>query len=408
MGLIVQKYGGSSVADVEKIRTVARRVIDTKAAGNDIVAIVSAMGKTTDNLIALAKQVVDNPPDREMDMLLATGEQQSIALLAMAIQSMGHGAVSFTGPQVGILTDGSFSRSRIKAVKEDRIRAELDKGNAVIVAGFQGASIDGQITTLGRGGSDTTAVAVAAALGAEMCDIFTDVDGVYTADPRVVPDARRLKAIAYEEMVELASLGAKVLHSRAVVLAWKYQTPLRVRSTFKQDEGTLVVNDTQALDMERFVVSGVAVDKNQAKISLIGVPDKPGVAATIFGILGKAGIVIDMIIQNVSRDGRSDISFTVPRTDLHKTMAASAEICQETGTEEALSDENIAKVSIVGIGMQSHSGVASQMFEALANQNINIQMISTTEIKVSCVIELDRADDAARALHHQYGLSGNS
>ena len=408
MGLIVQKYGGSSVADVEKIRAVARRVIDTKAAGNDMVVIVSAMGKTTDNLIALAKQVVNNPPDREMDMLLATGEQQSIALLAMAIQSMGHGAVSFTGPQVGILTDSSFSRSRIKAVKEDRIRAELDKGNAVIVAGFQGASIDGQITTLGRGGSDTTAVAVAAALGAEVCDIFTDVDGVYTADPRVVPDARRLKAISYEEMVELASLGAKVLHSRAVELAWKYQTPLRVRSTFKQDEGTLVVNDTQALDMEQFVVSGVAVDKNQAKVSLIGVPDEPGVAAKIFGILGEAGIIIDMIIQNVSRDGRSDISFTVPRTDLHKTMSASAEICDETGGEKALSDENIAKVSIVGIGMQSHSGVAAQMFEALANQDINIQMIATSEIKVSCVIQLERADDAARALHQQYGLSGGS
>ena len=408
MGLIVQKYGGSSVADVEKIRAVARRVIDTKAAGNDMVVIVSAMGKTTDNLIALAKQVVNNPPDREMDMLLATGEQQSIALLAMAIQSMGHGAVSFTGPQIGILTDSSFSRSRIKAVKEDRIRAELDKGNAVIVAGFQGASIDGQITTLGRGGSDTTAVAVAAALSAEVCDIFTDVDGVYTADPRVVPDARRLKAISYEEMVELASLGAKVLHSRAVELAWKYQTPLRVRSTFKQDEGTLVVNDTQALDMEQFVVSGVAVDKNQAKVSLIGVPDEPGVAAKIFGILGEAGIIIDMIIQNVSRDGRSDISFTVPRTDLHKTMSASAEICDETGGEKALSDENIAKVSIVGIGMQSHTGVAAQMFEALANQDINIQMIATSEIKVSCVIELDRADDAARALHQQYGLSGGS
>lgn len=408
MGLIVQKYGGSSVADVEKIRAVARRVIDTKAAGNDMVVIVSAMGKTTDNLIALAKQVVDNPPDREMDMLLATGEQQSIALLAMAIQSMGHGAVSFTGPQIGILTDSSFSRSRIKAVKEDRIRAELEKGNAVIVAGFQGASIDGQITTLGRGGSDTTAVAVAAALSAEVCDIFTDVDGVYTADPRVVPDARRLKAISYEEMVELASLGAKVLHSRAVELAWKYQTPLRVRSTFKQDEGTLVVNDTQALDMEQFVVSGVAVDKNQAKVSLIGVPDEPGVAAKIFGILGEAGIIIDMIIQNVSRDGRSDISFTVPRTDLHKTMSASAEICDETGGEKALSDENIAKVSIVGIGMQSHTGVAAQMFEALANQDINIQMIATSEIKVSCVIQLERADDAARALHQQYGLSGGS
>ena len=408
MGLIVQKYGGSSVADVEKIRGVARRVVETKEAGHDVAVVVSAMGKTTDNLIALAKQIQENPPDREMDMLLSTGEQQSIALLAMAIQSMGHGAVSFTGPQVGILTDGSFSRSRIKTVREERIRAELERGNAVIIAGFQGASIDGQITTLGRGGSDTTAVAVAAAMRAEVCDIFTDVDGVYTADPRVVPDARRLKAITYEEMVELASLGAKVLHSRAVELAWKYKTPLRVRSTFKTDEGTLVVDDTQALDMERFVVNGVAADKNQAKIALIGVPDEPGVAAKVFGILGKDGIVIDMIIQNVSRDGRSDISFTVPRTDLHKAVSAAEEVRQATGAETALSDENIAKVSVVGIGMQSHSGVAAKVFQSLADQGINIQMISTSEIKISCVIALERADEAVRALHQAYGLGETS
>jgi aspartate kinase len=406
MSLVVQKYGGSSVADVEKIRNVAKRVVATRDEGHDVVVVVSAMGKTTDNLIRLAHEIAAEPTEREMDMLLATGEQQSIALLAIAVHALGRKAVSMTGLQVGIQTDGLFSQARIRAVNGARIRDELSQGSVVIVAGFQGTTIDGQITTLGRGGSDTTAVAVAAALRADVCDIFTDVDGVYTADPRVVPEARRLALITYEEMLELASLGAKVLHARSVELAWKFRMPLRVRSTFTQDEGTLVVDESMISDMERVVVSGVAADKNQAKVSLIDVPDRPGVAARIFRPLAEAGVVVDMIVQNIGRDGNTDISFTIARTDLPRTLRIAQRIREDIGASELQADEHIAKVSAVGIGMRSHSGIAARMFESLAERGINIQMISTSEIKISCVIDLDSADDAERILHQQFGLGG--
>jgi len=404
MSLIVQKYGGSSVADVEKIKNVAKRVVQTRLQGHDVVVVVSAMGKTTDNLIALAKQIHPEPPDRELDMLLATGEQQSIALLAMAIEALGFKAISMTGPQVGIITDGLFSKARITSVNDARIREALRAGQVVVVAGFQGSTVDGHITTLGRGGSDTTAVAVAAALNADVCDIYTDVDGVYTADPRIVKNARRLDVVTYEEMLELASLGAKVLHSRSVELAWKFRTPLRVRSTFTEDEGTLVVDESRLSNMERVVVSGVTADKNQSKLTLTDVPDRPGVAAALFEAVSRSGINVDMIVQNVGRDGNTDISFTVPRTDLSKALRDTEAVRKQIGATEILADENIAKVSAVGIGMKSHSGIAAQMFAALARENINIQMISTSEIKISCVIPLEAADRAVQVLHDAFGL----
>ncbi|MBM3216660.1 aspartate kinase, partial [Candidatus Poribacteria bacterium] len=317
----------------------------------------------------------------------------------------GEDTVSMTGPQVGIMTDGSFSKARIHRVNDARIREELGAGRVVVVAGFQGSTVDGHITTLGRGGSDTTAVAVAAALKADVCDIFTDVDGVYTADPRVVPEAKRLDVVTYEEMLELASLGAKVLHSRSVELAWKFRTPLRVRSTFTEDEGTLVVDESRIEDMERVVVSGVTADKNQAKITMLDVPDKPGVAAQIFESLADAGINVDMIVQNIGKDGNTDLSFTVPRTDIRKAIQRSQEVGKTVGAGEVTADETIAKVSAVGIGMKSHSGIAARMFSALADEKINIHMISTSEIKISCVIDASSADEAVRLLHRRFGLS---
>jgi len=402
MGIIVQKYGGSSVADAEKIKHVANRIVRTKEQGHDVVVVVSAMGKTTDELIALAKSISPNPPEREMDMLLATGEQVSIALVAMAIHELGHEAISLTGPQVGIITDSSFSKARIRHVNTDRIMESLRQGKIVVVAGFQGVTMDGHITTLGRGGSDTTAVALAAALGASVCDIFTDVDGVYTADPRIVRDARRIDVISYEEMLELASLGAKVLHSRSVELARKFNVPLRVRSTFSDDEGTRVIGETKM--MEDIVVSGVAADKNQAKISLIGVPDRPGVAAKVFQTLSANNINVDMIIQNASIEGITDMSFTVAETELHKAIEVVKGLKEELNFKGVVWDRNVAKVSAVGIGMRSHAGVAARMFKALADRGINIQMISTSEIKISCVIEKQFADQAVRAIHDAFEL----
>ncbi|MCD6505660.1 aspartate kinase [Candidatus Poribacteria bacterium] len=402
MGIIVQKYGGSSVADAEKIKHVANRIVRTKEQGHDVVVVVSAMGKTTDELIALAKSISPNPPEREMDMLLATGEQVSIALVAMAIHELGHEAISLTGPQVGIITDSSFSKARIRHVNTDRIMESLRQGKIVVVAGFQGVTMDGHITTLGRGGSDTTAVALAAALGASVCDIFTDVDGVYTADPRIVRDARRIDVISYEEMLELASLGAKVLHSRSVELARKFNVPLRVRSTFSDDEGTKVMGETKM--MEDIVVSGVAADKNQAKISLIGVPDRPGVAAKVFQTLSANNINVDMIIQNASIEGITDMSFTVAETELHKAIEVVEGLKEELNFKGVVWDRNVAKVSAVGIGMRSHAGVAARMFKALADRGINIQMISTSEIKISCVIEKQFADQAVRAIHDAFEL----
>ena len=403
MGLIVQKYGGSSVADAEKIRGVARRVVETAKAGHGVVAVVSAMGKTTDGLIRLAQEVTPTPPEREMDMLLATGEQVSIALLAMAIDALGHKARSFTGEQAGIRTDAAHTRARIVGIEGDKVRRALDEGCVAIVAGFQGATEADDITTLGRGGSDLTAVALAAALRADVCEIYTDVDGVYTADPNIVPEAKKLDRISYDEMLEMASLGAKVLQSRSVEFAKKYGVPVHVRSTFKRDPGTVVTREDP--NMEAVVVTGVAHARDQAKVTILGVPDRPGIAAQVFGTVSDHGIVVDMIVQNVSRDGLSDISFTVPRADRPTVVATLEEVAKKIGAESVTYDDRIAKVSIVGVGMRSHSGVAARMFRALSREGVNIHMISTSEIAVSCVIEDKYTELAVRALHDAFELA---
>jgi aspartate kinase len=399
MPLIVQKYGGSSVADPEKIRNVARRVA-ASASDHQVVVVVSAMGKTTDGLVSLAHQITPTPEPREMDMLLATGEQVTIGLLAMALQSLGHPASSFTGPQVGLVTDGAHTRARIKRITAERINRALDAGRVAVVAGFQGATEDGDITTLGRGGSDLTGVALAAALKADMCEIYTDVDGVYTADPNIVPDARKLARVAYDEMLEMASLGAKVLQSRSVEFAKKYGVPVHVRSTFKPDPGTLVTREEQ--EMEDAVVTGVTHDRSQSKISILRVPDRPGIAAQVFGAIAGHNIVVDMIVQNISRDGYTDMSFTVPRTDHRRAVAALEDVARTIGAQGVAQDERVAKVSIVGVGMRSHSGVASRMFGVLAQEGVNIQMISTSEIAISCVIEDKYTELAVRALHEAF------
>jgi aspartate kinase len=404
MGLIVQKYGGSSVADAEKIRGVARRVVETTKAGHGVVVVVSAMGKTTDGLIRLAHEVTPTPPEREVDMLLATGEQVSIALLAMAIHALGHKARSFTGEQAGIRTDAAHTRARIVGIDGDKVRRALDDGYVAIVAGFQGVTEEDDITTLGRGGSDLTAVALAAALRADVCEIYTDVEGVYTADPNIVPEARKLDRISYDEMLEMASLGARVLQSRSVEFAKKYGVPVHVRSTFKTDPGTLVTKEDP--HMEAVVVTGIAHDRGQAKVTIRGVPDRPGIAAQVFGAVSDHGIVVDMIVQNVSRDGHSDISFTVPRPDRPTVVATLEGVAQKIGAETVTYDDRIAKVSIVGVGMRSHSGVAARMFRALSRENVNIHMISTSEIAVSCVIEDKYTELAVRALHDTFELAG--
>jgi len=402
MALIVQKYGGSSVADAEKIRNVAHRVVETANAGHGVVVVVSAMGKTTDGLIRLAHEVTPTPPARELDMLLATGEQVSIALLAMAIDALGHKARSFTGEQAGIRTDAAHTRARIVGIDGDKVRRALDEGLIAIVAGFQGVTDEDDITTLGRGGSDLTGVALAAALHADVCEIYTDVDGVYTADPNLVPDARKLARISYDEMLEMASLGAKVLQARSVEFAKKYGVPVHVRSTFKADPGTLVTREDSR--MEAVVVTGIAHDRSQAKVTIRGVPDRPGIAAQVFGAVADHGIVVDMIVQNVSRETLSDISFTVPRADRPKVVATLEEVARRTRAEDVTFDDRIAKVSIIGVGMRSHSGVAARMFRALSEERINIQMISTSEIAVSCVIEDKYAELAVRALHEAFEL----
>jgi aspartate kinase len=404
MSLIVQKYGGSSVADAAKIKTVAQRVALTVKDGHGVVVVVSAMGKTTDELIHLAHEITPRPNERELDILLATGEQVSIALLAMAIEALGHKARSFTGEQAGIRTDAAHTRARIVGIDGDKVRRALDDGHVAIVAGFQGvAADDGDVTTLGRGGSDLTAVALAAALPADVCEIYTDVDGVYTADPSIVPEARKLDRISYDEMLEMASLGARVLQSRSVEFAKKYGVPVHVRSTFKPDPGTLVTREDP--NMEAVMVTGIAHDRSQAKVTIRRVPDRPGIAAQVFGTVAEQGIVVDMIVQNVSRDGNSDISFTVPRTDRGKVVATLAEVARRIGAEGVIHDDRIAKVSIVGVGMRSHSGVAARMFQALSAEGINIQMISTSEIAVSCVIEDKYTELAVRALHETFQLA---
>ncbi|MEW6543736.1 MAG: aspartate kinase [Nitrospirota bacterium] len=402
MALIVQKYGGTSVGNVERIHRVADQVAEAKKAGHDLVVVVSAMSGETDRLMRLAHEVTPNPDEREMDMLLSTGERVTIALLAMDLRGRGLDARSFTGRQVGILTDSTHTKARITRVTAERIKEALAEGAIPIVAGFQGINERSDVTTLGRGGSDLTAVALAAALKADRCVIYTDVDGVYTADPNVVPTARRLDKVSYEEMLELASLGAKVLQSRSVEFAAKHGVPVEVKSSFKGGQGTLVTKEDA--DMERVLVSGVTGDRNQAKLTIIGVPDRPGIAARIFGPVAEANIVVDMIIQNVSQASLTDISFTVPRADLRKAVDLVQRIAKEIDAKSVAVTEAIAKVSLVGVGMRSHSGVAARMFEVLSREGINIMMISTSEIKISCVIDEKYLELAMRALHGAFGL----
>ena len=400
--LIVQKYGGSSVANPEMIINVAKRVVSYKSKGYDVVVVVSALGDTTDELLELASQISKSPSERELDMLISTGEQVSVALLAMAVHKLGKEAISFTGAQVGIMTDDSHTKARIIDVNTKRIRRELSKGRVVIVAGFQGINMDQEITTLGRGGSDMTAVALAKVLGANMCEIYTDVDGVYTADPRIVKDAKKLDRISYEEMLEFASLGAQVLQARSVEVASKFNIPIHVRSSFSDKEGTLITKEVKA--MEDVLVSGVTLNKNEAKVTVCDVPDKPGAAARIFGEIAKGNINIDMIIQNVSRTGCTDVSFSVVASDLAKTLKLMRKTSKAIGAGGVTFDKGIAKISVVGIGMRSHSGVAAMMFKAMADKNINIEMISTSEIKISCIVRKGKCEEAVKALHKAFNV----
>ncbi|MFO0679663.1 MAG: aspartate kinase [Polyangiaceae bacterium] len=404
MALLVQKYGGTSVGSIERIRNVARRAIATQKAGNDVVVIVSAMSGETNRLLALAHQVTEVPDAREMDAIAATGEQVAAALTAMAIQSEGGKARSFLGHQVRIETDDAFTKARIKAIDGSKILDTVGKGQIAVVAGFQGVDANGNITTLGRGGSDTSAVAVAAALKAT-CEIYTDVDGVYTTDPNVCPTARKIDKISYEEMLELASLGAKVLQIRSVEIAMKYQVPLHVRTSFSEAPGTWVVREEEAL--EDVVVAGVAYDKNEARVHVVGCPDKPGVVAGIFGQLAEKNISVDMIIQNFAGegDGRTDVSFTLTKTDLQRAKSTIDEIGKATGARAVRYDEDVVKVSIVGLGMRSHAGVAAKMFRILGEEGINIQAITTSEIKISCLVASKYTELAVRALHEGFGLS---
>ncbi len=402
MALIVHKYGGTSVGSIERIRRVAERIVSFQEAGHSLVVVLSAMSGETDRLLKLAHEVTACPDEREMDMLLSTGERVTIALLAMELRGRGVNARSFTGRQVGIITDSFHTKARIARITADRIKKALAEGIIPIVAGFQGINEQSDVTTLGRGGSDLTAVALAAALKADRCIIYTDVDGVYTADPNIVPTARRLKKVAYEEMLELASLGAKVLQSRSVEFAARYGVPVEVQSSFKEGQGTLVAKEDA--DMERVTVSGVTGDRNQAKITIVGVPDRPGIAARIFGPVAEANILVDMIIQNVGQASLTDISFTVPRAELRKAVDLIQRVVKEIEAKSMTVTESIAKVSLVGVGMRTHSGVAAKMFEVLSREGVNIQMISTSEIKISCVIEEKYVELAIRSLHAAFGL----
>ncbi len=400
MALIVQKYGGTSVGNPERIKNVARRITECRSRGDEIVVIVSAMSGVTDNLIKLAREIMPLPSEREMDVLLATGEQQTIALTAIALHSLNVPAVSLTGAQAGIMTDGVHTKAKIHNITPKKVHDLLKHGNVVIVAGFQGETPEGQITTLGRGGSDLTAIALAAALKADLCQIYTDVDGVYTADPRIVPSAQKLPEISYDEMLELASLGAKVMQSRSVEFAKKFGVVFEVRSSLNDNPGTIVKEETKS--MEGVVVRGVALDKNQAKVTLVGVPDKPGVAAKIFKALGDAAVNIDMIVQNISHGTgvpQTDISFTVEKADLLKAQKVINGLKAKVGLREVITAEKIGKLSIVGVGMKSHTGVAGKMFETLADAGVNIDMISTSEIKISVVIDLAKGEAAMKAIH---------
>jgi len=402
--LVVQKYGGTSVENIDRIINVSRRVVSYKKKGFDTVVVVSALGDTTDELLGLASRITRHPPERELDMLMSTGEQVSVALLAMAIHKLGKEAISFTGAQVGIITDGSHTKAKIIDINTTRIHRELAKGKIVIVAGFQGMNLAQEITTLGRGGSDLTAVALAKVLKADMCEIYTDVNGVYTADPRIVKNAQKIDKISYEEMLELASLGAQVLQARSVEVASKFNIPLHVRSSFSNEEGTYITKEVRA--MEDVLVSGVAMNKNEAKMTICNVPDRPGIAARIFGEIAKSDINIDMIIQNVSRTGYTDVSFTIPADELDKSLTVTKKIANNIGAKGVTYDKGIAKISVVGIGMRSHSGVAATMFRALASKKINIEMISTSEIKISCVVKKKKAEEAVRSLHKAFKLGG--
>jgi aspartate kinase len=400
MALIVQKYGGTSVGNTDRIKNVAARVAKYHAKGDKIVVVVSAMSGVTDGLIKLAKDIAPLPSEREMDMLLATGEQQTIALTAIALHTIDIPAVSMTGAQAGIVTDGVHTKAKIHNITPQQVHEHLDAGKVVIVAGFQGETREGQITTLGRGGSDLTAIALAAALKADLCQIYTDVDGVYTTDPRIVPNAKKLPEISYDEMLELASLGAKVMQSRSVEFAKKFGVVFEVRSSLNENPGTIVKEETKS--MEGVVVRGVALDKNQAKVTLVGVPDKPGVAAKIFKALGDATVNVDMIIQNISHGTgtpATDISFTADKPDLLKAQKVIEGLKKEVGYREVITAEKIGKLSIVGVGMKSHTGVAGKLFETLANEGVNIDMISTSEIKISVVIDLAKGEQAVKAVH---------
>ncbi len=403
MALVVQKYGGTSVGDIERIKNVANRVIRTKKEGHQVVVVVSAMAGETDRLIRLAQQVTPTPDERELDVLISTGEQVSIALLAMALKSMGVDSKSYVAFQIKIATDSAFGKARITGIESERILTDLRDGKIVVVAGFQGVDEEDNITTLGRGGSDTTAVAIAAALKADVCEIYTDVDGVYTTDPNICPKARKLSKISYDEMLEMASLGAKVLQIRSVEFAKKYDVPIHVRSSFNENPGTIVCKEDK--EMEKVVVSGITYNKNEARIEVMGLPDVPGVAAKLFKPIADANIVVDMIIQTSSTEkGYADVAFTVPKSDFTKALQIVKETARQLDGKEVKSNEDIAKVSIVGVGMRSHSNVAAQMFSALAKEGINIQMISTSEIKISCVIDSKYTELAVRTLHDAFEL----
>jgi len=402
MALIVQKFGGTSVADLDCIKKVAKRVCTTFSQGNDVVVVLSAMAGVTDKLTEMAGKITDSPEKRELDVLLATGEQTTAAFLAMTLQTMGYSAVSLLGHQIEIRTNCDFGNARIVDIGADRIKKLLKESNIIVIAGFQGSDAEGNITTLGRGGSDTTAVAIAAAIKADICEIYTDVDGIYTADPGVCKRARKLKKISYDEMLEMSSLGAKVLQIRSVEFAKKYDVAVHVRSSFNEEEGTMVVKED--FSMERLVVSGVTFLKNAARITLKKVPDQPGIAEKIFSPIAKEGILVDMIIQNTRAGGLTDLTFTVSQTDYDKALGIEKKVAHQIGAEEVFGDENIAKVSVTGVGMKNHSGVAAKMFSVLSRENINISMISTSEIRISCVIEEKYAELAMRVLHSAFGL----
>jgi aspartate kinase len=410
VALVVQKYGGSSVASAERIRRVAERIVETKRAGNDVVVVVSAMGDTTDELLDLAQQVCGTPPAREMDMLLTSGERISNALVAMAIHGLGEEARSFTGSQAGVITTGAHGNAKIIDVTPGRVRDALDRGSIVLVAGFQGVSQDSKdVTTLGRGGSDTTAVALAAALKADVCEIYTDVDGIYTADPRIVSDAQRLDTVSFEEMLEMAACGAKVLMLRCVEYARRYNVPVHVRSSYTTKPGTLVTGSMEDIPVEEAILTGVAHDRSEAKVTVVGLPDVPGYAAKVFRAVAEAEINIDMVLQNISKveTGKTDITFTLPKTDLPAAVDKLTALQGEIGFTEILSNESIGKVSLVGAGMKSHPGVTATFCEALAEADINIDLISTSEIRISVLVDDEDLDNAVRAIHKAFDLGGD-